>query len=53
MREVAFAVLTLVGVVWIAAVVVGLLAKPLKLTEQRSWVGRLARTCRAVALLSP
>jgi ABC-type phosphate transport system permease subunit len=53
MRDLLAAVISVVGGLWVVAVLFGLIAKPLNLTTQRSLVGRLARACRAIALLSP
>jgi hypothetical protein len=53
MRDLVVAVISVVGGLWLVAVLFGLVAKPLKLTDHRSFVGRLAKACRAIALLSP
>jgi hypothetical protein len=53
MRQVGFAILGFAGALWILAVVFGIIAGPLHLTDRHDFVGRLARFCRAVFLLSP
>src|SRR5437879_3055063 len=53
MREAVIALVAVIGFLWILAVLIGLLAGTTKLTARRSFVGRVARVCRAVALLAP
>jgi len=53
MRDFLVAMISVVGGLWLVAVLFGLVAKPLKVTAHHSLIGRLARVCRAIALLSP
>jgi len=53
MRQAGIAILGFAGALWIIAVGFGIIAGPLHLTERHDLVGRIARVCRAVFLLSP
>jgi hypothetical protein len=52
-RDVALTAIVLLGFVWILAVSFGIVGRVFKLTSRRDWVGRVARVCAAVDLLSP
>jgi hypothetical protein len=53
MRDAASVAIVVLSLVWLAAVAFGIVAGRLRLTERRSPIGRVARFCRAVFLLSP
>lgn len=53
MRGAVLAGVIFIGGLWIVAVLFGLVGTATGLTRSNSLLGRLARFCRAVGLLSP
>ena len=53
MRDVALVAVVVLGILWILAVFLGILARVFGLTSRSDWVGSVARVCVAIDLLSP
>ncbi len=53
MREIILGAYFALAFLWVLAVLFGIFARAIGLTDRTDWVGQLARICRAVLIWSP